>query len=435
MDSWAEARLLWRSEEAVPGTYEGDARSGGSRTAGRIPSGYASPIVAEGRVYLAYYVPNGPAYDKGVVARAIPRGGFGRDHWYTDADEVILCVDADTGKTVWKRVFVESGWNLEAGFNKGGCQLTPCYAYGLVYAINTSGKVHCVDAKTGLPVWESDVGIRARYQSNFKDGSREQWSLSGGRNDFGGCVMTAGGVLAVSDHWEYKGGPRTMARGNGLVGFDAKTGRRLWYAPGLGGTGMLAGTPLRWRHKGREYFIAAGEHGVSCLEAKTGRELWNIRDAGFNNAAACSEDYLFCHAGQSGLTCFEITPDGTTKKWSKGEGMGVISPVLYRDHFYAKLGKGKIGCMEAATGKVLKTQPQEDISGSMVGGDGLLFVHASGRAKAGMNVFKMDPKDFRLLDDQRWPISFANSTTPAYAGGRVYVRGRDRLYCYDVRKR
>jgi outer membrane protein assembly factor BamB len=435
VETWEQARLLWRSDERVPGTYEGDARGGGSRLAGRVPSGYCSPVVAEGRVFLVYYVPNGPVYDASVVERGVPKGGFGREHWYTDADEVVLCADANTGKTLWKRVVVERGWNLEAGFNKGGCQLTPCYGNGVLYALNTSGRVYAFEGKTGAPVWESDLGIRARYQEMFKEGSRETGRIEGGRNDFAGCVMLAGGVLAASDHWEYKGGPRTMANGNGLVGFDARSGRRLWRLPGLGGGGMLAATPLRWTHGGREYFIASGERGVACVDPLSGRELWNLAGANFDNAAACDETRLFCSVRDAGLGCYEITPQGASLKWKlpRGEDAGFTSPVLYRGHLYGKVGSGRAVCIEANTGKVLGTQAQEDISGSMVGGDGLLFAHASGRGKEGLNVFRMDPADFRLVGGRRWPVSFANSTTPAYVEGRLYLRGRDRLYCYDLR--
>lgn len=430
---YAKARQLWVSGEAVPGTYEGDARGGGNRVLSRIPGGYSSPVVAEGKVFLAFYAPNGPVYAKSVVDRTLPKGGWGREHWYTDADEVMLCLDATTGNTLWKRAFVESGFNLEAGFNKGGCQLTPCYADGIVYMVNTSGKVYAMRAADGLPVWESDIGIRARYQEATKEGCRELAELDGGRNDFAGCVMIADGVLAVSDTWEYKGGPRTMAHSNGLVGFDAKTGRRLWYVPGMGGEGMLTATPLRWTAAGKEHFIASGLRGVSCIEAATGKVLWTIADARFDNAAACDDTYLVCAKKGGGTTCYNITPTAAKQAWTMAESMGVCSPVIYKGHLYAK-GKSTVACIELATGKTVATQPQEDISGSMIGGDGYLFCHASGRAKEGLNVFRMDPGNFTLVEGKRWPVSFANSTTPAYVDGRLYVRGRDRLYCYDLRQ-
>jgi outer membrane protein assembly factor BamB len=356
---------------------------------------------------------------------------MGREPWFTDADCVILCVDADTGKTLWKRVYVEEAFNLEAGFNKGGCQLTPCVAEGRAYAIGTCGRLHCVDARTGLPLWSGDLGIRARYQDDTKDGQREVAQVWGGRNDFGGCPMVAGGVAAVSDHWEYKGGPRTMGKGNGLVGFEAATGRRLWYVPGAGGRGMLGSTPLRWVHKGREYFIAAGEAGVTCIEPATGRVLWSLPDAGFDNAAAVDENRLWCQTG--GLTCYRIEPSGARKEWTVAADPGFSSPALYRDHLYM-LSKDGLLCLEAATGKTVAKVAQDHVVGSLAVADGRLFVQATGRGKFGMNVFKADPADLKPLGGQ-WRIPFANSTSPAVAGGRLYVRGRDRLHALDLRVR
>ena len=78
-ESFEEATHLWTNDERVPGTYEHDARSGGNRLKTRIPAGYASPVVADGRVYLAYYVPNGPVYDKGVAARVVLKAAGGHN--------------------------------------------------------------------------------------------------------------------------------------------------------------------------------------------------------------------------------------------------------------------------------------------------------------------------------------------------------------------
>ena len=429
-ESFEEATHLWTNDERVPGTYEHDARSGGNRLKSRVPAGYASPVVVDGRVYLAYYVPNGPVYDKGVTARVVPNGGWGRESWYTDADDVILCVDANTGKTLWKRVFAEEAWNLEAGFNKGGCQLTPCVAYGKVYAIGPGADIYCCDAKTGETVWKSDLGIRARYQNDLKQGSREIGAIWGGRNDFGGCVIPAGNVIAVSDHWEYKLGPRTMAKGNGLIGFDPDTGRRLWYVPGAGGNGMLGSTPMRWTHRGKEYFLAYGVAGALCIDPKDGKVLWQSAELRFSNAGAVDENHIYCE-GPKGLSCYKIDLEGPTKKWELGQGMGFTSPCLYKGHLYALLDKTGIVCINVESGKIVAKAEQQGGAFSLALADGRLCMSASNRGKSGMSVLIADPKNLKKIGV--WPVSFANSTSPAMADGKVFIRGRDRLLCYDLR--
>jgi len=429
----AAIRRVWVSEARIPGTYEGDARKPSSPVDHRIPGGYASPIVADGRVYLFFYRPNGPVWAEEFATPHAAEGGFGREAYYTDADEVVLCVDAATGETLWERVIVEAGYNQEAGFNKGGCQLTPCIADGRVFAVGTSARVHAVDAESGELLWSADTGIRARYVDRRKAGWRERRTLAGGRNDFAGCVMTAGDVVAVSDHQEFKGGSRTMGWSNGLVGFDVETGALRWYVPDAGGEGMLAGTPLRWVHDGREYLLGSGIGGIKCIDPADGSILWTLEGVGFNNAGAVHGDLLICSADKQ-LACFELAPDGPTQRWRSSPTTGFTAPVVMDGHLYARAKRVGVRCIDLATGEVQGTAPAEDISGSMVGADARIVMHASGRAKRGLNLYIADPEDFRIAGD-RLDVPFANSTTPAIADGRIYLRGRDRLYCYDLRSK
>lgn len=430
VEDLADCKPLWVSEDPVPGSYEGDARSGGDRIEGRIPGGYGSPIVYGGRVYLYYPVPNGPNWAKSIVERAVPKGGFGREHWYTDNDDVIHCFDAATGKTLWRRVFVEQGYNFESGFNKGGGQFTMCAAYGKVYALGSAARVYAVDAVSGEPVWQSDVGIRTLYSDHLRASWRRTGEIGGGRNDYGGCVMAADGVLVVSDQQEYKGGPRNL-NGNGLIAFDAENGRRMWYAVGLGGDGMLSGTPLRWVHEGKEYIIAAGYAGTSCLEPKTGKVLWNIKDAGFNNAGAVDGDRMVIGGPGGVATCYRISLTNAAVLWKAGAGLGVTSPVVYQNHLYADLGDA-FCCLDMDSGKVKGRLPGGGLSSSLVGADGRIFRQGTGRGKSGVSMYRMDPESFEPLG-KMYDVPYANSVTAAVTDGRLYIRGRDHLHCYDLR--
>jgi hypothetical protein len=89
-------------------------------------------------------------------------GGYGRDKWRIEADDVVVCLDAATGTVVWKRVFARCGLNLN-GFDASGAQplLTPCAADGVVYAMGTAGRVYAMEAETGDVLWESMIGPRA----------------------------------------------------------------------------------------------------------------------------------------------------------------------------------------------------------------------------------------------------------------------------------
>jgi outer membrane protein assembly factor BamB len=288
-----------------------------------------------------------------------------------------------------------------------------------------------------MPVWESNVGARATWMHHRTDGWREAETLSGGRNDFGGCPIAAGGVVAVSDHNEFKDGPRGYGAGNGLVGFDAKTGQRLWYVPGLGGKGMLASTPLAWRHGGKTYFIGAGNSGIGCVESRTGKVVWRIEDGGFQNAAAVSGDDLVCELRTDdfrGMACYRLAPSGVTRRWTYKEGLSMSSPAVYRGHLYTLAKRQGLLCIDMQTGRKVAQTEHDVVVGSLAVGDGRIFVQADNRAKQGLSMLRADPNNLQRLGGIA-PVPFANSTSPALADGRLYFRGRDRLLCYDVTAR
>jgi outer membrane protein assembly factor BamB len=424
-------REVWVSEQRLPGTYRADSRTGGKLSENLLSSGYSSPIVAEGGVYLYYYVPNGDAYYKASIKRHIDAGRehatMGRKLVYISANEVLIRVDAETGKTDWKRTYVAAGHNLEGPFNKGGGQFTPCYGHGNIYTIGTSAKIYCVNAGTGKPVWENDLGIRRRYEADAQEYFERTGEMTGRRNDYAGCPLVVGDVVVVSDHRQYKGGPRNMGA-IGLVGFDAHTGEYLWYQRGLGGTGMLASSPVRWVHQGKEYAIGAGA-GVGCVDPSTGELLWKI-GGGWNNAAAIDGDRLL-FATADGVTCHRLSLKGARPRWTAKADYKESSPVIQDRHLFCSSGGG-IVCFRMSDGKFVagggKGAP---VWAALAGGDGYVFAQGKEGSRKGINVLKLleDKQELKVV--AFIPVSPSTCTSPAYTSGRLYMRSLDRLRCFE----
>ena len=194
-----------------------------------------------------------------------------------DADEVVHCLDPTTGRTIWKRRYPMSSLNF-AGFNKSGPHLTPCYHDGRVYVMGTKGNVHAIDAQTGATVWRNDSGQRARLMRELRERLAEKQDAYGSRNDFASCLSAAGGVVVVNDHVFTKGGDGQYRYevANGLVAFDAVTGKELWHRPGVAN---VANTGTPWQRDGRSFFLIGGNEGVLLLDARTGNTVWTIPDA------------------------------------------------------------------------------------------------------------------------------------------------------------
>lgn len=116
VSSWDEARFVWRSEEYVPGAWsDGDF------------GGYAAPVIADGLIYMNYC----EAEDDGAV---LPFEGK-QARWYGGHParlkrrafsaawkDVLLCMDAATGMTVWKAE-IPGGTDARHGNKKKGCHV------------------------------------------------------------------------------------------------------------------------------------------------------------------------------------------------------------------------------------------------------------------------------------------------------------------------
>ena len=259
VDDLAQAKLLWKSEEPTPvgagqskrygghgwhtislGNYKAvtiPLAGGGTVTSGGgvpLPSGgCASPVMADGRLFVSYFVPTGEVVDAGEqTKRDKGPGTWTPDYWKVDAHDVILAIDPATGKTLWKQVFANKGINWQ---DHKSCMTghAPCTYNGRVYAIGSTCRVYCVEAATGKPVWEADLGAEHQRIEEHKKKSLETKAATFGVNR-GHCNSSAfaAGVLVCPD---YQGG---------LIGFDGVSGKKLWSLTACIGK---YGTPTRSR--------------------------------------------------------------------------------------------------------------------------------------------------------------------------------------------
>ena len=441
VESSADAKFLWQSEERrLPTSYW--------TAAGWIEaSGFGDLAIVNGRVYMYYYRRAGNIINRRRYDRIYA-------HWDTeerrrfwsslDADDIIICIDADTGRTLWKTFFWGKGLvykDMATGF---GPLTSPCVADGRVYSLGGSGRVYCVDAKSGRPLWESDLGKEfERVDYWLRKADRKQPN-----GFYDSCPVYANGVLACNNHSH---GKREKNERAGLVGFDGRTGKKLWVVRDCihGGPGV---SPVRWTHKGKEYFIAAHRERVVCIEPKTGRVLWELRGQLHQGGTpTVCEDYLILGGttnthgeykvlpDTTGLACYRITPEGIKRVWrlsplnyAKGNQ---TSPVILGGHVYVGIvgvmgNKGGFTCIELETGNV-RGSAQLGAGYTPVACDGRVFtttgvmMHAVPRFSKNLNLPRFGKPE---------PYSHATYTACAVADGRLYIRGRDSIYCYELRK-
>ncbi|MGD0897072.1 MAG: PQQ-binding-like beta-propeller repeat protein [Thermoguttaceae bacterium] len=418
VDSLAHARPLWRSEERTP-----DAWIWSRSVSPGVSGGFASPIVAEGRVYLFYYLPSGTIFAEGDVRKSREPA---KVKLRVAADEVFLCTDAATGETVWKTVVPEKGLNYNYG--PGGPFMTPCFASGRLYAIGTIGVVYCLDAATGRLVWQSGLGAETDRFARMRTECLETPGLAKCSMDFCSAPMVIDGVVVCNDNRE------------GLVGLDAETGKQLW-GP-VPECINKASSPVRWTHQDKNYVIAASYKAV-CVEPKSGRVVWEVTGVANAGTPGVSENYMVLGGASSncnqrakrtaGMMCYRIDLNGATKAWALDSEFcnHVTSPIIQDGHVYGFSSDDTV-CLKVETGEVVGEAPFPSTRScsSLTAVDGrILREHLYQR----LYWHNADPKTFAQLGDPWHPPSHAENTTSTIADGRLFIRGKDGIYCYDLR--
>jgi outer membrane protein assembly factor BamB len=455
VESFAKARLVWTSEDEV-----------GSAWGGMGPfAGYGGVTVAKGRVYVNYHRPK-------------------PDHKFL-VEERVLCTDAMTGRTLWR-----ASWPSLPGCLKGGPHTTPCISGDTVIVQSSMSLVYALDAATGVLRW-SDASCREAQQSLHRmrtiargepdPGTRSGWPDGMVWNNT--PPMVADGVAMVSDALRSS----WCDWGERSAGFDVATGRRLWDNPGFG-------FPLRWTHRGKEYFVATG----TAIDPRSGRVLWSIDKSWAHNTAAVSENHLVTHylagTGSSGLSlrCYRIDPEKAVLVWelplTVPGGRAHHCPVIHRGHVYVcarrltkdsgtsgattptrdpepsltepvppavdaldELLEGKatidteveppvadkskiqpeVFCIELETGRIIATTSGGYLGQETLAADGMLMDNDA------TCLMSADPKAFRVLGVSGLPTSPAGWTASAIADGRLFIRmsgPMEGLACYDLRE-
>jgi outer membrane protein assembly factor BamB len=441
-------RLVWKSEELMPTTNSTHYLGGYLVCASN--GGGASPVVsADGKVYVNYIQPAGTEsvidkpykggaplleqLEKTAAEWKTEVGPGVREKFLTLADDVIVCMDAVTGKTLWKTVFAEKG-RFQQGHKIGPMNNTPCVGDGKVFAMGSLGRVYALDAQTGKPLWEvpNITGITLKTPEGF--------------NRFhGNAPVYIDGVVVMGN------------QGETLHGFDAKTGAELWKLPGKSRSLIV---PSRWTHQGKDYIISMdGGRDASmklfCIEPKSGKVVWEMDYKGGSKGISVSGDILV------GLTfslrneppkdpecvAWRMTPEKAERIWATTvKAHGELSAPAVNDKYVVVGAPGKLGEMQLLdlnTGKVLATAqaPLAMNEPHIFMAENLVFVSPDGsHGNSTLAVYGGTPETFKLMGSWTQPHRMATSyhckcLVFPVVEGRIFIRGFDGIHCYDLRKR
>ena len=449
VDDLAKARLIWRSEETTP---QGPGslytmRSPGDALTSRTGGGGSSPIVADGRVFLNYYEPNAASgltiTDFGILEKlwnqkvtagewtVTPMPNLTREKLYPRADQVMLCIDAMTGKTLWKTVIPNAGINNQS--HKTGPMNCTAYAGGgRVMAMDNGGRLNAMDARTGQFLWSAKL-------TDAKPSTR----------GFNQAVTEIGGVVIAGD------------QGSTLVGIESATGKTLWTIPE--GTYSTSAMAVPWTANGKAYALSLTAKDLKLIDPATGRVVWAFGLKGspgkhvvvFKDLALLFKGVAEQNAsederqdpGKDPLTCvaIQLAVEQATERWAVPcpWSNGNIAPIASAGGLVCTAGGKEARLFDVVSGKPVAAcpVPTGPFNEGMVESieDRFLMTQDGSHGAQGVSMVPAAADGFRQMGQQTLfrhlqTCSYHNMPmTRAYVDGRLFIRGMDGIYCYDLR--
>jgi hypothetical protein len=411
----------------------------GPKLVWKIPlgGGFCGPAVANGKVYVMdRFLAEGQKPPPGPFAKGKFKG-----------NERVLCLDEKTGDTLWKHEYpAEYAISYSAG-----PRCTPTVDGDRVYTLGAMGRLFCLNAGTGKPIWSRD------FLQDY-EAALPVWG-------FAAHPLVDGNQLIC-----LVGGSDERL----VVSFDKMTGKELWASESCGGDFGYS-PPMIYEFGGKRQLIIWHTKAVLGLEPETGKRIWRVD---FESKAALTAptsrkvgaDGLFVTSFYNGSLFLKVDAASAKVVWkskSRGEKASqtldlssiMCTPYIEGDTVYCVCSYGQLRGLKAHSGERLwetmqatrgkftpeKVKASEEPAESerwsnafiVKNGDRYFLFNEQGD----LIIAKLSPGGYEeisrahLLDptnrDPGRPVVWVH---PAFADKCVFVRNDKEMVCYSLAK-
>jgi outer membrane protein assembly factor BamB len=326
-----------------------------------------------------------------------------------EGDEVILCLDAATGKEIWANKYPVAAATGPAGSHPGP-RSTPAFANGKIVTFGISGILSCLDAASGKVLWRKENPTNAIPQ--FYTG------MSPLIVD-GMCIAQVG----------------TKDNGS-IIAFDLKTGNEKWK---LSGEGPAYASPSIMTVNKVKLLILFTEKSLMALTLKDGKLQFQIPALPQQRFYNCVSPYisgnLIYYTGQgTGTRALEVVKEQngfkTKELWNNpAVGAKWNTPVLKNGYLYGFTDQRRIYCINASTGETawVDNATNSDFATLVDCGSVLIGLPSTGN----LIVFNPDAKAYSEISKYK----VAETQVYAYpivAGNLVYIKDAESLTLYKI---
>jgi len=326
-------------------------------------------------------------------------------------EEVTLCLDAGTGKEIWRDKYAAQAVTGAAARHPGP-RSSPVVANGKVVTLGVGGVLSCLDAAEGKVVWRKDP---------FPKVVPQFFTATSPIIADGMCIAHLGG------------------KGNGaIIAYDLNTGDQKWQWTV---EGPDYASPVLLTADGVKQIVTLTEKSIVGIGLADGKLLWQQafvpQGRAYNSSTPLVDGQTVIYMGSGrGIKAVKIEKqtDGFAAKdlWSNAEVAPQFNtPVLCEGLLFGLTDRGSLFCVNAQTGQTAWTDAtQRDrggFSATVSAGSCLLVLPSNSE----LIVFKPNDKQYEEL------ARIKVSDTPTYAhpvvsGSRIFIKDQETVAMFTI---
>ncbi len=319
------------------------------------------------------------------------------------------CLDANTGKEIWKDSYV-TGVVTGPPASHPGPRSTPTVAEGKVITLGVNGIISCLDANTGKVIWRKD---------EFTKGLPMFYTGMSPIIVDGLCIAHLGG-----------------AENGKIIAFDLLTGNIKWK---WDGDGPSYSSPILMTMDGKKQVIVQTDKNLIGLTITDGKLQWQISTPPmqrfYNSSSPISDGQNLIYTGQgTGVWAVKILKQGngftTSEVWHNPDfNPSYNTPVLKEGSLYGLTQAGKLFCINAQNGQTAwaDTSMHKNFGAILDAGSVMITLPSS----SNLVVYKPDKSAYAEV------ARFKVADTPVYAhpllvGNHIYVKDNETLVMWTT---
>ena len=338
---------------------------------------------------------------------------------YFEKNEFVTALDQTTGERIWA---TRIGPRVpESTLMRLLSQRSPTVDDDRLYAFTSGGRLVCLQTRDGEELWSKS------YPDDFGS-PLPQWR-------FCDYPLVDGDKLICTP-----GGPQAS-----IVALDKRTGKELWRSLVPDGGRSAYAALVVSEACGVKQYVAFLEKGLVGLRASDGQLLWSYNKivdprANSHTPIAIGDEILTGNGWGTGVALLRLSRPND--KFELQEQYFIKcdqdafhdASIRLGDRFYVMGSSGILSCLNWQTGEKLWGPTRLEGRGkasSIFAEDRLYLRQADGR------IALVEPSPTGYIERSHFSLpdhaASAGATFPVIAGGRLYLRDENNLFCYNIR--